>query len=78
MKITEFEIREKLAVNLDLLDPNLVLVKQEYAIILPDGRKGFVDILARDKFGCFTIIEIKKAIKLLVVRSNSYINMLLF
>ncbi|CAH6923239.1 conserved hypothetical protein [Vibrio chagasii] len=61
MKITEFEIREKLAVNLDLLDPNLVLVKQEYAIILPDGRKGFVDILARDKFGCFTIIEIKKS-----------------
>ncbi|MCW1890154.1 hypothetical protein OK016_16385 [Vibrio chagasii] len=53
MKITEFEIREKLAVNLDLLDPNLVLVKQDHAIILPDGRKGFVDILARDKFGCF-------------------------
>ncbi len=61
MKVTEFEIREKVAVNLHLLDPNLVLVKQEYSIVLPDGRRGFVDILARDKFGCYTIIEIKKS-----------------
>ncbi|WP_240207076.1 endonuclease NucS domain-containing protein [Vibrio sp. CyArs1] len=61
MKISEFEIREKVAANLHLLDRNLVLVKQEYPIILPDGRKGFVDILARDQFGCYTIIEIKKS-----------------
>ena len=59
----ESEIRTLLAKNLNLLDPSLSLVKEEYPIKLFDGRRGFIDILAKDKYGCYTIIEIKKSNK---------------
>lgn len=59
----ESEIRTLLAKKLNLLDPSLSLVKEEYPIKLLDGRRGFIDILAKDKYGCYTIIEIKKSNK---------------
>jgi hypothetical protein len=61
MSVKESEIREGVAKNLNLLDKNLILIKEEYRIKLEDGRTGFIDILAKDKFGCYTIIEIKKS-----------------
>ncbi|WP_409278735.1 endonuclease NucS domain-containing protein, partial [Pseudomonas defluvii] len=61
MKLKESEIRECIAKNLQLLDKNLILIKEEYQIKLTDKRTGFIDILAKDKFGCYTIIEIKKS-----------------
>ena len=63
MKYTEFQIREKIAANLNLFDSHLKLIKQEYSLRLDDGRQAFIDILARDIFGCYTIIEIKKSNK---------------
>jgi len=61
MKIKESEIRENIAKNLNALDPNLRLVSQEYCISMPDGKRAYIDILAKDNYGCFTIIEIKKS-----------------
>lgn len=63
MKYTEFQIREKIAANLQFLDSHLELISQEYSLRLDDGRQAFIDILARDVFGCYTIIEIKKSNK---------------
>ncbi len=60
MTTTEFQIREKLAKQLDKIDPKLKLVKQEHYIKI-DGEKVFIDILAKDDFGCFTVIELKKS-----------------
>ncbi|MFT4270433.1 MAG: endonuclease NucS [Pantoea sp.] len=61
MKVYEEEIRENVAKYLNLLDPSLRLVDQEYFIQTANGRVAYIDILAKDDFGCFTIIEIKKS-----------------
>lgn len=61
MKVKESIIRENIAENLSLLDGNLKLVAQEHYIKMPDGKKAFIDILAKDDFGCFTVIELKKS-----------------
>lgn len=63
MNYTEFQIREKIAANLQIFDAHLQLISQEYPLRLEDGRQAFIDILARDMFGCYTIIEIKKSNK---------------
>ena len=57
----ESEIRKALANKLSVLDPSLSLVREEYPIRLLGERKGVIDILARDKYGCYTIIGIKKS-----------------
>lgn len=54
-------VRESVALNLKSLDPSLRLVAQEHYISMPDGSKAFIDILAKDDYGCFTVIEIKKS-----------------
>ncbi len=54
-------IREVIAKNIGSFDKNLKLVAQEHYISMPDGKKAYVDILAKDEFGCFTIIELKKS-----------------
>lgn len=61
MTIKESIIRENIANHLELLDKNLKLVAQEHHIKMPDGKKAFIDILAKDDFGCFTVIELKKS-----------------
>lgn len=63
MNIKESEIRACVAKNLHLIDPELILIKEEYSLIFTDGRKAFIDILAKDKYGCLTVIEIKKSDK---------------
>lgn len=59
--MTEAEIRDLIASRLDRIDNKISLVNTEHEIRLPDGRVSRVDILAKDHFGCFTIIEIKKS-----------------
>lgn len=54
-------IRERISTNLEILEPNLKLVAQEHLISMPDGKKAYIDILAKDDFGCFTVIELKKS-----------------
>jgi hypothetical protein len=61
MRIKESEIRENIASHLHLLDPNLKLLAQEHHIKMSHGRSSYVDILAKDEFGCFTVIELKKS-----------------
>jgi hypothetical protein len=57
----ESTLRENIAINLGFLDPKLKLVAQEHYIKMPDGKKAYIDILAKDDFGCFTVIELKKS-----------------
>ncbi len=57
----EYIIRDKLANQLELIDSRLKLVSTEHSVKLEDGETAFIDILAKDEFGCYTIIEIKKS-----------------
>mgnify|MGYP006215024479 CR=1 FL=1 len=72
MKIKESIIRENISKHISLLDKNLKLVAQEHYIKMPDGKTAFIDILAKDDFGCFTVIELKKATKLHEVQYSNY------
>ena len=57
----EDTIRNWLAQNLSFIAPELSLIRTEFP--LPDhiGSKGFIDILAKDVFNNFVIIEVKRA-----------------
>ncbi|WP_302544735.1 hypothetical protein [Coprobacter fastidiosus] len=57
----EDTIRNWLAQNLSFITPELSLIRTEFP--LPDhiGSKGFIDILAKDVFNNFVIIEVKRA-----------------
>lgn len=57
----EDRIRDYLADHLDLLEPGLSLIKKEHVLENPIGAGGKVDILARDRFGLFVVIEIKRS-----------------
>jgi len=57
----EAGLRDHLALNLDLIEPGLTLVKVEYTLENPDGAGGRVDILARDRFGHVVCIEVKRS-----------------
>jgi hypothetical protein len=48
---TERELRDVLAQRLQLVEPDLDPIETEYKLPNPIGGKGFVDILARDRFG---------------------------
>lgn len=54
-------IRDNLAQSLDILEPNLVLIQKEFYLKNAIGSKGFVDILAKDRYNNFVIIEIKRS-----------------
>jgi hypothetical protein len=54
-------IRESLASQLGLLEPGLTLVEQNYHLRNSAGADGFIDILARDRFGYSVIIELKRS-----------------
>lgn len=58
---TEAHYRDIIAAGLSTIDGSLSLVGTEHSIRLPDGRLSKIDILAKDRFGCFTVIEIKKS-----------------
>ena len=57
----ESEIRDALAGDLGDLEDGLELIEKEYKLPNPIGGKGFVDILARDRFGLLVVIEIKRS-----------------
>ncbi|WP_392482697.1 endonuclease NucS domain-containing protein [Nostoc sp. C110] len=58
--INEADIRDFLTQNLDIVEPNLKFIKKEFSLENSLGAGGRIDILAKDKFGFFVIIEIKK------------------
>lgn len=58
--INEADIRDFLTHNLDIVEPNLKFIKKEFSLENSLGAGGRIDILAKDKFGFFVIIEIKK------------------
>ncbi|MFM5980455.1 MAG: endonuclease NucS domain-containing protein, partial [Sphaerospermopsis kisseleviana] len=61
--VNEAGIRDFLINNLDIIEPDLKLVKKEFTLKNEFGADGRIDILAKDKFGMFVIIEIKKSDK---------------
>jgi hypothetical protein len=57
----EDKIRDYLATRLDLLEPGLTLFQKEFVLNNPAGVGGRIDIVAKDKFGHFVIIELKRS-----------------
>jgi len=58
----EAKIRDYLAGHLDLLAPNLRLIRPEYPLENPFGAGGAIDIRAQDtSFGHYVVIEIKRS-----------------
>lgn len=60
MRIEE-QIRDFLADNLDFISKELTLIQKEYYLPANIGSKGYIDILAKDNFSNFVIIEIKRS-----------------
>ncbi|MDZ8092475.1 MAG: endonuclease NucS [Nostoc sp. DedQUE05] len=61
--INEADIRDFLTDNLDIIEPDLKFIQKEFSLENSLGAGGRIDILAKDKFGSFVIIEIKKSDK---------------
>jgi hypothetical protein len=61
--MNEVQIRDYLAAHLDMIEPGLTLIEKEYYLPNAIGTRGFIDILARDRFGMSVIIEIKRSNK---------------
>ncbi|MEO0411371.1 MAG: endonuclease NucS domain-containing protein [Pseudomonadota bacterium] len=59
-KNTEAAIRDYIAMNLDLIEPGLVLVETEFYLPNHQGAAGFLDIFTRDAADKLVIIEIKR------------------
>lgn len=57
----EAEIKNYLAKNLHVISSELVLVKTEYKLENNVGTDGYIDILARDIYDNYVIIEIKRS-----------------
>jgi hypothetical protein len=57
----EAKIRDDLALNLERLEPGLALIAKEYPLQNAIGSGGFIDLLARDRFGHFVVIEVKRS-----------------
>ncbi|MFZ2782873.1 MAG: endonuclease NucS domain-containing protein [Sediminibacterium sp.] len=57
----EHIIRDWLAINPDFIEPGLQLIEKEH--YLPDelGSSGFIDILCKDVYNNFVIVEIKRS-----------------
>ena len=56
----ENKIRDSLATQLYLIDPNLRLIDTEYYLSNHEGTRSFVDILAQDDEKNYVVIEIKR------------------
>lgn len=59
--LTEATIRDHLADQLDFIESGLTLLKKEHYLPNILGSNGFVDILAKDRFNNFVVIEIKRS-----------------
>ena len=61
MRQVEDTIRNFLVNRLELIESGLSLLKKEQYLPNELGTRGFVDILAKDSFGRFVIIELKRS-----------------
>lgn len=59
----EADIRDHLAVQLDLIEPGLTLLDTEFYLPNAQGALGFLDIFTRDTEGKLVIIGIKRTDK---------------
>ena len=57
----EARIRDYLCQHLELIESGMQLVQKEYKIQSENGAGGSIDILARDSYSHFVIIEIKRS-----------------
>ena len=61
MMAKENVIRDKLCTSLEILEPGLTLIEKNHKLPNAVGAKGFIDILAKDRFGNLVIIELKRS-----------------
>jgi hypothetical protein len=61
MSTKESAIRDELAGNLSVLERGLILIERESPLTSRMGAGGRIDILAKDEFGNYVIIEIKRS-----------------
>lgn len=61
MSINENVIRDKLASNLEVLESGLTLIETEFRLSNDFGSGGRIDILAKDEYGQYVVIELKKS-----------------
>ncbi|REH00984.1 endonuclease NucS domain-containing protein [Flavobacterium aquicola] len=59
--LSEATIRDYLAGQLDFIESGLTLLEKEHFLPNVSGSNGFVDILAKDRFNNFVVIEIKRS-----------------
>lgn len=59
--LVESRYRDYLAKHLDVIEPGLTLIKAEMSLPNLQGAKGFVDLVARDRFGVLVLVEIKRS-----------------
>jgi hypothetical protein len=59
--MTEDELRDLLAEQLEALEHGLILIKKEQFVPNALGTRGFIDLLARDARGQFVLIELKRS-----------------
>lgn len=57
----ESAIQNKLSKKLDVIEPGLKLLEVNHKLPNPVGAKGFIDILAKDRYGNHVIIELKRS-----------------
>lgn len=57
----EARIRDYLAENLNAIEPGLFLIQKEFPLPNRMGAGGSIDILAKDNFGHYVVIEIKRS-----------------
>jgi Endonuclease NucS len=63
MTIREDDIRDELADKLALIEDELSLIDVNYPLPNSEGTRGFIDILARDRYGVFVVVELKRSNK---------------
>ena len=61
MNRLEERIRDFLAINLNTIESDLILIRKEYRLPNSLGSSGSIDILAKDSLGHYVIIEIKRS-----------------
>jgi hypothetical protein len=59
--LTEDEIRDLLAAQIDVLEPGLVLMEKEKHVPHNLGTSGFIDLFAHDAAGHIVLIELKRS-----------------
>lgn len=54
-------LRDELAKDLSIIEPELVLIDTNYPVESAQGASGALDILAKDRHGSYVIIEVKRS-----------------